>query len=621
VASRSDIQAGAAFIELYVKESRLVKGLESAHQRLKGFGTSIAAVGGVMAGFGTSIVTALVGAAMEFAETGDALDEMASRTGVSTNALSELSYAASLSGLSAEELEGGLRKMQKAVGEASQGSKSAAESLARLHLSASEMAALAPEEQFLRVADALGAIEDPTEKATAAMDIFGKTGTAFLPLFADGAEGIRKVMAEARELGISMGPEQAKAASELADAWDRVKTVVKGTILAIGGAVGPMVTEALGMIKNVLVGVQQWVKDNAELARTLLKVGVGIAIAGAAVTALGMAIIGVGAVLGGIATIASTVATVVGAIFSPLGLAIAGVLALGGYLLYVSGAFGKIKEAASQFAADVSTAFQGVMDAIAAGDLSLAAGIAWAGLKVVYLQGMAWLNKLWQGAKWYFLATWQEAVTGLAKIFVGLMSYLKQAWAGFTGVLAAGFAKAEQLASLAKTNTARTLRLITDAEANAQRDAANSKYAAAIAGQGGDAERIRKEEQDTLAILEEDKQRYYDRLNADYERSLTDRQAAVDAARSELNDLTGQSAAKKKLADLKNEQDKGKGDVAAVGIASQGSFSAYAAALLGAGSWQDRLTKAAEETKKETTSGNVILSDIRRAVENPTVFA
>ena len=38
-----------------------------------------------------------------------------------------------------------------------------------------------PEEQFKYLADRIAAIENPTQKAAAAMAVFGKSGTALLP--------------------------------------------------------------------------------------------------------------------------------------------------------------------------------------------------------------------------------------------------------------------------------------------------------------------------------------------------------------------------------------------------------------------------------------------------------
>src|SRR5690606_23318108 len=102
-------------------------------------------------------VTALLGTAKAFSDTGDMLDKMSQRTGVSVEALSELGFAADLSGTDLETLEAGLRNMQRTLVGAAQGS-SAGEALGRLGLSAAQLAGLSPDEQFKILADHLSQV-------------------------------------------------------------------------------------------------------------------------------------------------------------------------------------------------------------------------------------------------------------------------------------------------------------------------------------------------------------------------------------------------------------------------------------------------------------------------------
>jgi hypothetical protein len=98
MASSSSIKAGSAYIELFTKDSRLVKGLNDASKRLDTFGKSLQGIGTKMAMLGAGVVAPLAGAAKVFADMGGDLDDMSQRTGVSVEALSELGFAAELSG-------------------------------------------------------------------------------------------------------------------------------------------------------------------------------------------------------------------------------------------------------------------------------------------------------------------------------------------------------------------------------------------------------------------------------------------------------------------------------------------------------------------------------------------
>ncbi|MCL4733285.1 hypothetical protein KJZ71_05865, partial [Patescibacteria group bacterium] len=173
MADTRGIRAGRAFVELGVSD-KLSAGLKAAQKKLEAFGEGLRSIGTKMAGIGVAAITALLGTAKAFSDSGDALDKMSARTGVSVEALSELGYAADLSGTDMETLENGLRVMQKTLVEASQGSKGANEALARLGLTVQDLAKLSPDEQFKLLADRISRIQDPAARAAMAMELFGK---------------------------------------------------------------------------------------------------------------------------------------------------------------------------------------------------------------------------------------------------------------------------------------------------------------------------------------------------------------------------------------------------------------------------------------------------------------
>jgi len=135
MAKSNAIRAGRAFVELFADDTKLVRGLRAAEKKLKAFGTAISRMGRQMVGLGAAVLTPLVAVSKAFAAMGDAMGKMSKRTGFSTEALSELSFAAQQSGTTIETLEGGVRKMQRTISDAGQGSKSAADALGMLGLS------------------------------------------------------------------------------------------------------------------------------------------------------------------------------------------------------------------------------------------------------------------------------------------------------------------------------------------------------------------------------------------------------------------------------------------------------------------------------------------------------
>ena len=114
------IRAGRAFVELGV-DDRIAKGLQKAERRLKAFGDGLRSLGTRVFAAGAAFLTPILGAVRAFSESGDTLEKMSRRTGVSVEALSELGFAAEQSGADLETLETGLRKMQKSIADAAAG--------------------------------------------------------------------------------------------------------------------------------------------------------------------------------------------------------------------------------------------------------------------------------------------------------------------------------------------------------------------------------------------------------------------------------------------------------------------------------------------------------------------
>ncbi len=96
---------------------------------------------------------------------------------------------------------------------------------------------------------------------------------------------------------------------------------------------------------RIVVATSDWIKNNKKLIVTVFKVGMAIAAGGAAIVALGAAATGLGTVFSAAATVLvgigqgiAILGTAIAALLSPIGLTIAGLAALVGYLVYTSGA-------------------------------------------------------------------------------------------------------------------------------------------------------------------------------------------------------------------------------------------------------------------------------------------
>src|SRR5271166_1743233 len=135
----SGIKAGRAFVEVGTDETKLDKGLKSAEDRVKGFGGVVLAVGVQLKDLAHWITAPFTEAPKQFAEAGAALTNMSARTGVSVEALSTLSYAALQTGTDIGMVEGGIRKMSKALTAGSEENMQAQVTFASLGLSIQQL--------------------------------------------------------------------------------------------------------------------------------------------------------------------------------------------------------------------------------------------------------------------------------------------------------------------------------------------------------------------------------------------------------------------------------------------------------------------------------------------------
>lgn len=445
MADTRGIRAGRAYVELGVSD-KLAAGLKRAQARLQAFGAGVTAIGGKLAVGGAAMLAPFIASAGVFIKAGDQLDKMAARTGISVEALSELGYAASQSGTNIETLEKGIRTLQRSIADAGRGLATQTDALEDLGLTYAMLTNLNPEQQFKTVAEAISRIEDPSKRAALAMMLLGRAGTMLLPLMQDGAAGMEALQDQARALGLTISTETARDAAILGDRLDDLKRVVRAGAIVIGSTLAPALLKVTKLVTSAAVAANDWIRENKTFVAIAAAVAASVLAAGLTFVVLGAVISGVGAVFGLLATAVGVASSVLGAILSPIGLVVAAVAGLGVAILKYSGAgaaalqwlgeqFGALKEA-------VGPVVQGIVNALTAGDIQLAARVLWAGLNVVWENGVAALNSIWIGGLKVLVgavgSVWTGVQTSLATAFLaignawhGVIGSMNRAWISF----------------------------------------------------------------------------------------------------------------------------------------------------------------------------------------------
>jgi len=220
-------------------------------------------------------MTAFVAKAVhDWADVGDTLDKMTDRTGVAVEKLAELDYILKLSGSSLDMFEKANRTLSKAILDASDGLQTYVRIFDKLGLSLDDLQRMSPEEQFWAVAKALADVEDKSTQIGLASQIFGRAGTSFLPMLAEGSEGILAMQKDFAEFGYQWTTDAAAAAAALNDAsqrlaaaWQNIQFVLIDTL---------ELDKKLNQLSDYLVKVSTWIGENRGKIDTVVDMVVGI---------------------------------------------------------------------------------------------------------------------------------------------------------------------------------------------------------------------------------------------------------------------------------------------------------------------------------------------------------
>lgn len=643
MANTSGIRAGRAYVELGANDAQLMKALRRAQKRMRAFASGISSLGGKLAAGGGAMLTPFAVSTKVFLKAGDQLDKMAKRTGFTVESLSELGFAAEQTGSDITTLEKGVRRMQQTVNDAGRGLSTATDALDAIGLSVDSLVGLSPEEQFKLIADSISRIEDPSERAAIALQIFGRAGAMLIPLLSGGSKGMEELQQQARDLGLTISTETAGDAAELTDELNILRRVLRAGAIVIGSAVAPAISKMTKLVTRAVVYANEWVRANKATVATVFKVAGAVTVAGFALIGLGAAVFVASATLGALATIVGVATTVIAAILSPIGLVTIAVAALGATILVWSGAGGEaivwLMDRFGELRAFVDKVVGGISDALAAGDIALAAKILWLGLRAAWETGSAELNKVWLKARQFFLenilnmaygaqVAFEIGTSAIASAWIDLTAWLSSSWTEFTSAFenlwlrSVNFFKKgwNEIRGLVDDGfDAESANKDADAALQSKLDSINADRDKKLA----DREQIRKDSQD---FRRKEQFESLKKIGSGFEDSLAIIDAitkvqtaktkkALEDARRELDQAIEDARAKREASDAEGGPDRAKlptasdiedllrrlGNMIKDKVEARGTFNANAfQSLAGASSTEERAAKAAEATAKNT---------------------
>jgi len=175
--------------------------------------------------------------------------KLSERTGIATGRLSMMQRGLKMSDVEVEKLAPALTRMQVMLGAAANGSKLASGALSNLGLTVEDLKKLSPDQQFLTIAKAIAAIEDPSARATAAAGMFGRLmGGELMPLFRNAAA--LDMMGGKLDAQAEVFQKNAESFDKAAKKLDRVGKQFNGFWVGLSSSVVGSVLKALDQMQG-----------------------------------------------------------------------------------------------------------------------------------------------------------------------------------------------------------------------------------------------------------------------------------------------------------------------------------------------------------------------------------
>lgn len=231
---------------------QLPDGAAKAAEALNGInaGAALAVTGvGLLAAAVVKAEKALISATKETAEYAKEIKRLASITGQSTDSLQEFDYAAEMIGVSSDRIRDSLKETTNKMQEARDGNEATALAYQKLGVSIKDNVTgelRSAQDVFYDTIDALGKVQNQTERDALAMDLMSESAQELNPLIDIGSEGLKKYAQEAHDMGYVLDNDALASLAAVDDAQQKLLKSQEAVTKQISAEFAPYMAEALG---------------------------------------------------------------------------------------------------------------------------------------------------------------------------------------------------------------------------------------------------------------------------------------------------------------------------------------------------------------------------------------
>ena len=237
---------------------RLPDGLKKALDNMQGFSSgTVLAMSAAAAGVAAlaKVVSELHDITKQAAADVDEILTESMTTGLSTRTIQQLKYAENLIDVSYSTITGTLTKLTQNMDKARDGNEEMAASFAALGVAIQDEATgqlRDVESVFYEIIDALGQIENPTERDAAAMELLGKSAQELNPLILQGSGALKEYAAEAEATGYVLDESMLKKLGEVDDASQKLELTLDSVKKELAVEFAPASKAAMEQFANLV---------------------------------------------------------------------------------------------------------------------------------------------------------------------------------------------------------------------------------------------------------------------------------------------------------------------------------------------------------------------------------
>lgn len=243
---------------------------------------TVALVGG-LAALAAAIVSAeraLIDITRESAAYADEILTMSTATGIATESLQEYTYAADLLDVSVETITGSQARLIRSMGAAQEGTAAQADAFAKLGVTYqnTDGSLRNAEEVFWDTIDALGQMQNETERDAIAMDLLGRSAQDLNPLIKAGSDRMAELADEAHEMGYVLDDEALGVLGEVDDAMQRFNRTTEAAKNKLAVEFAPSMTEAMETLTGLVQDLGTALADSGVVSAfgSILESAVGL---------------------------------------------------------------------------------------------------------------------------------------------------------------------------------------------------------------------------------------------------------------------------------------------------------------------------------------------------------